>query len=265
MNASLGLRDFGRGLFVELQVLQALILRETRTRFGESQLGYLWALIQPLLLIVPMIWLFEAVGRQVPMGMGVVGFLATGLIPFQMFRSCATRVLVSVHSNRGLLFYPQVRPISLMTARTLLEGATWISVFSIILGGEALLLGVLPVDNLLEVMLGLLLTVGLGGALGAVLCSLYVRWEAVDRIAHPMIRPLFWVSGVFFSVDELPPRVAEYFLYNPLLHTITMVRGGWYSSYDSRLVDPWYPCAWIVVLSFCALLLERGIRGRERE
>jgi len=265
MNASLGLRDFGRGLFIELQVLHALILRETRTRFGESQIGYLWALLQPLLMIGPIIWLFEALGRKVPMGMGVVGFLATGLIPFQMFRNCASRVVVSVASNRGLLSYPQVRPVSLMTARTLLEGATWISVFFITLGGEAFVLGVFPVDDLLEVMIGLFLTIALGGSLGAVLCSLYVRWEAVDRIASPMLRPLFWVSGVFFTVNELPPHIAEYFLYNPLLHTITMIRGGWYAGYDSRLVSGWYPFAWIVSLSFIALILERSIRGRQRE
>lgn len=265
MNAAIGLRDLGRGLFIELQVLHALILRETRTRFGESQIGYLWALLQPLLWIGPMIWLFQATGRGTPMGMSVVGFLATGLITFQLFRNCALRVLVAIDSNRGLLFYPQVKPISLMMARTLLEGATGISVFFAILGGEALVLGVFPADNLLEVIGGLGLTAALGGALGSVLCSLNVMSDSVQRFANPLIRPLFWVSGIFFSVDELPPQVAAYFLWNPLLHTITFVRAGWFASHESHLVNAWYPLAWIVALSFLALVLERAIRGRERE
>lgn len=265
MNAALGLRDFGRGLFIELQVLHALILRETRTRFGESQIGYLWALLQPLLWIAPMIWLFEVTGRNIPMGMGVVGFLATGLIPFQMFRNCVDRVMASISANRGLLFYPQVRPISLMTARTLLEGATWISVFGIILVAEAMLLGTFRIDDPLQTMVGLTLMVGLGGSLGAVFCSLAVATPGLDRLTGPLVRPLFWVSGVFFTVDELPPRLAEYFLYNPLIHAITMIRNGWFSSYESHLVNPWYPLAWIVTLSFFGLVLERGVRGRERE
>lgn len=265
MTPALGLRDLGRGLFIELQVLHALILRETRTRFGESQLGYLWALLQPLLWIAPLIWLFQVTGRNVPMGMGVVGFLATGLIPFQMFRNCVDRVMSSINANRGLLFYPQVRPISLMTARTTLEGATWISVFGIILVAEALLLQSFHIDDLFQTMLGLALMVGLGGSLGAVLCSLAVVTPGLDRVTGPLVRPLFWVSGVFFTVDELPPRVAEYLLYNPLLHAVTMIRNGWFTSYESTLVDPWYPFSWIVTLSFFALLLERGVRGRDRE
>jgi len=31
------------------------------------------------------------------------------------------------------------------------------------------------------------------------------------------------------------------------------------------LVNGWYPFAWVIVLSFVALILERSIRGRERE
>jgi len=36
---------FLRGLVVQGEVIHALILRETRTRFGAYQLGYLWALL----------------------------------------------------------------------------------------------------------------------------------------------------------------------------------------------------------------------------
>lgn len=263
--AALGLRDFGRGLLVELQVLYAIILRETRTRFGESHLGYLWALMQPMFYIVPMIWLFELLGRKAPMGMSVVGFLATGLLPFFMFRNCTTRLLAAINSNKGLLGYPQVRPYSLMTARTLLEGATWITVFCIIVGGEAIALGAIPADDLLQVMLGLGLTIGLGASFGALLCCINVHWDVLERFVPLMIRPLFWFSGIFFIVDELPPQVAHYFLYNPLLHTITLVRMGWFANYESHLIDPWYPFEWIVVMSFLALFLERGIRGRQFE
>jgi capsular polysaccharide transport system permease protein len=38
-----------------VRVIHALIIRETRTRFGDSRLGYGWALIEPVLHIA-LLW-----------------------------------------------------------------------------------------------------------------------------------------------------------------------------------------------------------------
>ena len=47
-----------RGLLPQLRVVQAIALRETRTRFGAHQLGYLWALVEPVLWILTFYGLF---------------------------------------------------------------------------------------------------------------------------------------------------------------------------------------------------------------
>ena len=39
-------------LQTQVRVIQALIIRETRTRFGEARLGYGWALLEPVLHIL---------------------------------------------------------------------------------------------------------------------------------------------------------------------------------------------------------------------
>ena len=38
-----------RGLWLSAEVVHALVLRETRTRFGGHKLGYAWALLEPIL------------------------------------------------------------------------------------------------------------------------------------------------------------------------------------------------------------------------
>lgn len=262
MSAVAAPRDLARGLFVQLQVIHALILRETRTRFGQSQLGYLWALIEPLLWIGTMAVLYGLGGRTGRTGMTMVGFIGTGIITYQLFRDASSRVMVAVSSNKPLLFYPQVKPADLMLARILLEGATWISVFAIILGGEALWLGELHIDNLLEVMLGLLMAGALGGAMGSVLCSLTLYSNSVERVSNALMRPLMFFSGTFFALEDMPLSFAEYLTYNPVIHIVEMVRDGWFRDYTSTRTDPWYPVTWIVVLGFLAIALERTSRGR---
>ncbi|MGC4063649.1 MAG: hypothetical protein QM784_03185 [Polyangiaceae bacterium] len=123
-----------RGSMVQLQVVYALILRETRTRFGTHRLGYVWALCEPVIFIATFAAMYLVIGRLVPWGLDVVPFLTTGFVPFGLFRESANRSLNAISSNRGLLFYPQVRPLDLVLARVILEFATHFIVFCLIMG-----------------------------------------------------------------------------------------------------------------------------------
>lgn len=258
----LTLRAAGRGLFVQLHVIYALILRETRTRFGQSHLGYLWALIEPMLWIATMAGMYALGGSTGKTGMTMVGFIGTGVIAYELFRNCQSRVMLAVSSNMPLLFYPQVQPVDMMVSRVLLEYATWFSVFTIILGGEALLRGDLAIDDPLLVIGGLLVAGALGGALGSVLCSLTAYSNSVERIAGAALRPLMFASGTFFAFEDTPQRLADYLVYNPVLHIVETVRDGWYASYTSTRTTLWYPLVWTIGLAFLALALERVARPK---
>src|SRR5687767_1266830 len=126
------------GPLIQLQVVYALLLRETKTRFGESHLGYLWAIAQPLLWIAMFATFYHLLGRMAPPGMSIVGFLATGIVTYTLFRETAARCLSAINANKGLLFYPQVRPLDLVAARALLETTTQLIVMGILMTGLAL-------------------------------------------------------------------------------------------------------------------------------
>ena len=52
-----------RAAAVQGRVIFALMLREVRTRFGRTQVGYLWALLEPITYIATMTFVFDSVGR----------------------------------------------------------------------------------------------------------------------------------------------------------------------------------------------------------
>ena len=78
------------GLFERLctqcRVIHALIIRESRTRFGEAKLGYGWALLEPILHITMLSAVFSLMmqGRP-PIGTHFFIFYFTGLVPYLMF------------------------------------------------------------------------------------------------------------------------------------------------------------------------------------
>ncbi len=254
--------NVGRAFVVQSQVVHALILRETRTRFGAHQLGFLWAFIEPFLFIGTFLVIFSLTERSAPAGMTLFGFMVTGVIPYLLFRESSSRVAVAISSNKGLLFYPQVRPLDLVAARTVLEFTTFFLVLCILMGGEALWLGRGELEAPLAVISGLILANLLGAALGAILGSLSIYLPALERLTGALMRPFFWLSGVFFTANDVPLALLEYIKFNPVLHCVEQVRDGWYYSYDSHHIEPVYPLLWVLGLTFFALLFERASRTR---
>lgn len=250
------------GLWLQVEVVHALVLRETRTRFGDHKLGYLWALLEPILIIFTLYGLFHLAGRATPPGMDIFGFIATGLVPYHLFAASARQVAESINGNRALLYYPPVQPIDLALARAVLEAATYLTVFVVLMGGHALVLQNLEIDDLLTVLCGFALASLLGASMGLVFCCLGQISNAVDRARGPLLRPLFWISGIFFTAESLPGHIRGPALLNPVFHCVELVRAGWYPTYGAQHADAGYVLAWIGVLAVIGLLLERVIRRR---
>jgi capsular polysaccharide transport system permease protein len=249
-----------RGSMTQLQVVYALLLRETKTRFGANHLGYVWALVQPAAWIGMFVGFYYVFGRLSPPGTAVVAFLTTGIVPFSSFRETATRCMSAIDANKGLLFYPQVRPLDLVVARAILEAATHTLVMALLLGGVALYDGLPSIENPLRTLTGLGLASGLGTSLGLLCCGLSVYTHTLERLFPTIMRLFFWTSALFHPVESLPKHARDILLLNPVAHAIELTRGGWFPGYSVRHVDVWYPLLWILVMAFFGLSLERTAR-----
>ncbi|HEX2873512.1 MAG TPA: ABC transporter permease [Polyangiaceae bacterium] len=250
------------GALTQMHVVLALLLRETKTRFGDNQLGYLWAFISQGLMVGMFIAFYSVFGRIAPSGLSLVAYLTTGIVPYSLFRDTAQRCMAAVDSNKGLLFYPQVRPLDLVIARALLEAVTYLGVMALFLGGLALYEGPPRIDSFLRAFLGFALASGFGATLGLLSCGLSIFTPTVERLFPSVLRVIFWFSAVFHPVESLPKTMRSIILWNPLTHALELVRSGWFPGYDARSADPSYALMWILVLAFCGLSLERMARRR---
>ena len=256
------LAELRYGFVVQTRVVWAIILRETRTRYGAYRLGYMWAILDPAIIILTFFGLFAIANRPAPLGMDIYSFLATGLIPYKLFGSCAGQVGEAINGNRALLYYPRVLPIDLVIARWLFELVSYGAVFMLLMGGHAVYTGELAVDSPLHVIMGLVLVSLLGTAVGLVFCCLGVLATTADRARGPILRPFFWISGVFFTAEMVPESLRSLALTNPILHGAELVRGGFFNAYDTGYADVVYLLQWIVGIGLCGLILERNVRHR---
>lgn len=254
---------FSDRLRTQARVIHALIIRETRTRFGDSRLGYGWALIEPILHIVLLAAVFSLLLRgQPPIGAHFFVFYFTGLVPYLVFVHASTSMMHAVTSNGALLQLPPVKPFDAILARGLLEFATDMVVAVIIVAGfSAFGVPALPAD-LGGVATALIVTAGLGCGVGFVNAVLQTVLRSWDRVWNNATRLLYFFSGIFYVPGMMPDWARDLLAWNPLLHAIDWVRAGFFVGYDPH----WLARRYLVVCAVLAVLagfaLERGLRRR---
>lgn len=254
--------SLGKALRCQTRVVGALILREMRVRFGRSQLGYLWAIAEPLAYVVAFSAMFHFMDRHPPFGNSMALFFATGILPFQLFRNIGQQLTGAFSANQALLTYPIVQPIDTIIARTILEAATSLFIMLVVLSAFILAGDASMPANVIRLLeaTALLTLLGLGyGLICAVIITRFNAWQNISRL---ILTPMLFMSGVFYSLDMLPPNLRHIVVWNPVVHGVEMFRDGYYSNYRAGAVDPFYLLAWGLSLTFIALAMERTVRGR---
>ena len=109
------------GFEVQKVTVEALFLREIRTRFGKFRLGYLWAILEPSAHLLILLGIFGYIMHRTMPDISFPVFLLNGLIPFFIFSSISKRSVGAIEANQGLFNYRPVKPIDTIIARALLE------------------------------------------------------------------------------------------------------------------------------------------------
>jgi capsular polysaccharide transport system permease protein len=255
------------GFFANLRtqgrVIHALIIRETRTRFGDSKLGYGWALLEPILHILMLSVVFAVMMRgRTPIGDEFFFFYYTGIIPYHLFVHTSSSMTYAITSNGSLLQLPLVGTFDVLMARGLLELLTDTMVAAILLAGfGAIGLGALPYD-LLGVSAAMLMVWLLGcgaGFLNAVITAFAKSWE---KIWAQLTRILYFCSGIFYVPGMMPDWIRDMLAWNPVLHAVDWFRSSFFQQYEPHWLDRTYLSAIAVATLLTGFGLERGLRRR---
>ncbi|MCB1361312.1 MAG: ABC transporter permease [Rhodobacter sp.] len=243
--------------FPTARTISALVLREMTTRFGRTPGGFLWALLQPLATIIILGMAFSLLARSPALGTSFILFKATGMMPFQTFRSNSTMVGGSISYSRSLLMYPGVTWVDALLARFILNTLVMIVVTALILVGIVVVQGVTLIMDWNAVILSMALSAFLGLGVGTLNCFLTERIEIWSRIWQILNAPLMILSGVLMLPESLPTDIQYWLYYNPLIHLTGLMRQGFYSTYQPQYVSITYVLLWSMIPLMLGLILLR--------
>ena len=243
-------------------VINALILREIHTIYGNTTLGYLWALLQ-LSFNLAVFWGVRYIMHaQAPFGMSMLIFLLGGFIPWYIFNDTLTRCMTAVSGNLALLTFPQVTELDLMLGRTIVVWGTQILCAIILLAIGALAGESCYLYRPSSLFATFIFSPALGLGMGLVCASLSRIFPTLEKLIPFVTRIMFFISGIFFSPSAFPTKIAKYLMFNPVMQLIEWQRYGFASTTHPPSYSIPYICTWCISSLVLGLLLERYVRGR---
>ncbi|CAN5209130.1 ABC transporter permease [soil metagenome] len=237
------------------RIIGALIVREMVTRYGREGLGFLWIVGEPLVFCFGVMLLWSLMKPEYEHGIRLAPFVMTGYMCILLFRHTLGACAGALQANVGLLHHRIVRPLHIYISRGILElggGATAFTVVYVVLliGGS-----VSPPHDVLLLYSGYLLLALISLGFSITFSALIIRYEVLDRVLPVVMYIMIPLSGSFVMVDWIPERYRDYYLLNPLPHTIEMVRAGVFGEFVPTHFHPLYALAWGVGLCLVGLLL----------
>ncbi len=251
---------------LQIRVIWALLLREVRTRFGESRFGYLWVLMELIIHIgfLAVVFQFTMHGKP-PIGDSFFFFYFTGLIPYLLFTHTVSHVSYAILQNQPLLQLPMVTNIDAILARGILELITEVLVMLLFIGGF-IFFDVEAIPHNLGAAAGSIFAAWLCGlGIGVINAVINVYSHAYHHVFSAVTRLLYFCSGIFYVPALMPEGVRDLFTWNPLFHCVDWFRTSFFYTYEPRWLDPSYPIIFGFVTLALGLSLEAALRKSLRQ
>ncbi|EPV0430108.1 ABC transporter permease, partial [Escherichia coli] len=188
------------GFEVQKVTVEALFLREIRTRFGKFRLGYLWAILEPAAHLLVLLGIFGYIMHRTMPGISFPVFLLNGLIPFFIFNSISNRSVEAIDANQGLFNYRPVKPMDTIIARTLLETLIYIIVYVLLMlivwmSGEYF-----EIISLLQLVLVWTLLIIISCSVGLIFMVVGKTFPEMQKILPIFLKPLYFISCIMFPL-----------------------------------------------------------------
>ena len=204
--------------------------RELRLRYAGTVVGFLWSVLNPLV-IIAVYWFVFSVGLKVrPLGdVPFIVVFACGMIPWTLLNetivSSVSVITRNVHLVKKTVFPTETLPVS-----ELLAGMVGHVAMLAMLGVLLAVHGIRPTWALLQLPYYLAGLATLGVGLGLAASALNVFLPDVGQGTSIVMNIWFWLTPVVWDLGMIPDSIRPLFALNPMIYIVdgyraTFIRG----------------------------------------
>lgn len=202
-------------------LMHELVARDLKVKYRRSFLGYVWSLLNPLMMMAIMSLVFSYMFRfDIP---NYPLYLICGQTLWTFFNESTNMALLSVLANGALIrkvYIPKyIFPISRVLSSFVTMGFSLIAILIVMLVTRVpftwkLLLLPVPLAFLLLFCMGV----------GMAMAAFAVYFQDVIHLYGVLLLAWMYLTPIFYPVSALPAEVAFLIQFNPMYHYVTFFR-----------------------------------------
>lgn len=245
------------------EVIATIASTEYRARYANSRLGFIWALVKPLLLFGVLYLVFA---KALRFGEGIANYplmLLLGVVMWSLFSEMTSTAVTVFVGRADLLRKVSLAPIVLVFSSSLTSLYVFVgnlipvAIFSVIAGAE-------PRLSWLWVPVLLLELIVLAFGLALVLSVLYTGLRDVGQVWEVLLQALFYATPVIWPISLVTGHLQTILLLSPIAQTFQMAREAAFGDAAGRYsdaIDGWLlavPLGSVVIVFVLGVALYRS-------
>jgi lipopolysaccharide transport system permease protein len=210
-------------LLLYADLLHTFTMLRLTVRYKQSVLGWIWAALQPLALMIVYTVIFSRVAKVSSDGTPYPVFVLTGLLPWALFSSAITTATAGLTNYSHLVtkvYFPrEIIPLSYVAA-----AVVDFILASFLLGGFMIYYKAPVTWNVLYAVPIIGLLTAFTTAVALVFSALNVRLRDVSMAMPLFLQVWMWTTPTAYSLQSVPAEMRRIYLANPLAALIESFR-----------------------------------------
>jgi ABC-2 type transport system permease protein len=246
------------------QSLWLLTSRDLKVRYATSFLGYLWSVLDPLVMAIIYWFVFtQIVDRSIGAEPYIVSLLA-GLLPWMWFNGAVGDATRAFTKDAKLVRSTRIPRTIWVNRIVLSKGIEFLAALPVIVV-FAIIFGATPTWGVLWLPVAIILQAVLTVGLSLIIAPLVVFFRDLERAVKLVLRFLFYASPIIYGLSDLPAGLDFWGAFNPLAGIISLYRASYFpEQLDLRAVLISAIMS-LVILGIGALVFRRMVRAVLKE
>lgn len=204
-------------IFERKELVKNLVIKQLKVRYKSSSLGFLWSLLNPLLMMLVYSAVFSRMVRGGAEGIdNYAAFLVVGLFTWNFFAGSLSDSVNAFMGNASLIkkvYFPRIiLPVSSVLTN-LVNYLLSLAVVFILLG----IWGIYPNWSVLYLPAVILIMLLICAGFSFLLATLNVIFRDIEHMIQVVLLAWFFLSPVIYSYEVMiPEHYHELYLMNPM-------------------------------------------------
>lgn len=231
-------------------LLLNLVERDLKLKYKRSFFGFLWSLVNPLIMLIIYTWVFKSILKNDIPNFSL--FLMAGLLPWNFFASSLSTSAGVFTSNASLLTKVKIPKYILVISNIVYNLAIFLMMILLMLIAK-IFFGVPYTSSIFYLPLAVILQLIFMFSLGIIVSISNVFFHDTAHLIEVLLMAWFWLTPIIYQFNLIPIDFQIYVALNPMSLIINLYQTS--ISEVPIYTEPYAAILFIMVTAIIAIVL----------